>query len=679
MKKKDHVQSFLDQGSSEADEPWIKLFLETEELDQLLYYLDLSLLSMRAKFKILRSLKIESIAEITPETLVIILEDSWVRAKPYDQFLKKGSFIWTEETLTLKQPITSYQISPTGLEAILPWVIYKVEKESIENKIPSSNFYSVDKGPPFHKFISHAIVILAILIAIIFFVQSNSIKLANSGAGLDSTQLQGLYLLLISGSLIICFFPFQSFSWDHVSGLISGFMKNFKLERFNRGRRTNVRFNSLISLLDLISPEKAIIPLTAFMSLVVSISFLYDNLIGVAAVIIFGGIYFIQHLSLESRAKTQLANTLSAQSFFLDTYRSLPLLASTARKNNFMDPLKIYWQSLSENYASTLYEKDKSALWYQARLALIRTVLVQFVFLVMVLVLGLNYLDYVSFSAIQIALTVITGPTHDLFKRLKDYTHFSVLSSMFSSNDIVECFDTFQEIKCEQLRLFGPESAEINFAFESTKIYSIIGKTGSGKSELTRILTSMTTFSEGSLQVNGKTIKPGQKWRLKSIFINEELHWRGGKLLDYLTGKDPQVDIKRLRIITEDLGLDKKILLLKDGYDTEVGEVNLPFSHAEQMLLSLTRAIYSNYNAIVLDNVLNRADKNFQKIVFEYLRKHSAGRIFFIIDNNFEIITDSDYAIIVDQGAIVDHGPPNELVVISDKLKTVSRPTRYFL
>jgi ATP-binding cassette subfamily B protein len=250
---------------------------------------------------------------------------------------------------------------------------------------------------------------------------------------------------------------------------------------------------------------------------------------------------------------------------------------------------------------------------------------------------------------------------------------------MFSADKAIKCIDEIQEIRCHQLRMFGPNSPVINFTFEKAKIYSIVGKTGSGKSELSRILTSMTTFSDGALIVNGKSISPGELWRVKSIFINEELHWRGGKIRDYLTANDPNTDINKLRIITEDLGLDKKIILLKDGYDTEVGEVDLPFSHAEQMFLSLTRAIYCNYNAIVLDNVLNRADENFQKIVFKYLKKHSEGRIIFIIDNNFEIIADSDYTIVIDQGAIADHGPPNELIVISDKLKRVSRPTRYFI
>jgi|GEM_PF-6857601 len=677
--KKDHIHSFLELGVTDADESWIKLFTESEELDQLLYYLDLSLLSHRAKLKILRNLTIEEVSEISPESLLIVLEDTWVQSKPFDQFLKKGSFLWTDELLLLKKSVKAYRINPTGLEAILPWVVYKIEKDHHDTKIPPSTFFAVSKGLPFHKFVSPTIIVLALFIAANFFVQSNSIKLANSGAYLASSQMQGLYILLISGALIIGFFPLQSFSWEHVSNLITGFMKNFKLERFSRGKRTKVRFNSLIALLDLISPDKAIIPLTAVMSLFVSVSFLYDNFIGILAIVFFTSIYYLQHRSLESRAKTQLANTLSAQSFFLDSYRSLPLLAATARKNSFIEPLKKYWQSLSESYASALYEKDKSALWYQARLALIRTVLVQFVFLIMVLVLGLDYLNFVSFSAIQIALTVITGPTHDLFKRLKDYTHFSVLSNMFTSNETVTNFETISAISCEKLKLFGPHSSEINFSFESSKIYSVIGKTGSGKSELMRIMTSMTTFSEGKLKINETYVTPGERWRIKSIFINEELHWRGGKLKDYLTAKDPNVDFEKLKSITNDLGLDKKIMLLKDGYDTEVGGIDLPFSHAEQMFLTLTRAIYCNYNSIVLDNVLNRADTTFQMKVFEYLRKHGESRIFFIIDNNYEIIKESDYAIVIDQGAIADHGPPHELVVISDKLKKVSRPTRYFL
>lgn len=680
VKKSDHIQSLVgEQGVSQLDETWVKLFLESENLDQLLYYLDLSLLSQRAKYKILRTLQEESIQQISAETPVVLLEDSWIKSSPYDQFLKRGSFIWAEEGLELRSPVKVFKINPSGLEAILPWIVHKIETDQNNAPVSLEETKSTVIGEPYYKFVGQAIIVLSIFIALNFFVQSNSIKLANSGVKLESTQIYGLYALLIFGALIVSFFPFQSFSWNQINALVGGFMKRFKLDRFERKKRTIDSFNTLTSLMDLVSPEKALIPLTAFLSLVVSMSFLYDTIIGVCAVLIFGLIYYLQHLALESKARSQLATTLSAQSVFLDAYRGLTLFSTTARRNSFMGALRNYWQSLSESYASAIHAKDKANLWYQARLALIRTVLVQFVFLIMVLVLGLGFVDYVSFSAIQMALTVITGPTHDLFKRLKDYTNFSVLSGQFTFKHSIKTVETPQEMKLEKVRLLGTSSPEVNFTFNSSVIYSIVGKSGSGKSALAKILTSMNTFADGVLHINDETILPNEAWRLKSIFINEGLPWRGGRIIDFLTAEDSNPDVKRLRTITEDLGIDQKIMLLKDGYETEVEEVNLPFSHAEEMFLSLTRAVYANYSAIVLDNVLNRADSTFQKRVFTFLRKHANNRMIFLIDNDFEIIRASDYTLVVDQGNIADHGPSEELIVISDKLKRVSRPTRYFL
>ena len=679
MKKSEFIETlFCGVARTDADEKWVKKFLETEELDQLLYYLELSLAGHRAKFKILRNLEIEKNISLNGDTAVVILEDCWIESIPYDQFLKKGSFIWTDNTIMkLKNETPVYKIGTSGLEAILPWILYKIEKDTFNGEIPSVNSQLPAQGHAYKKFVGQPIIILSAFIAINFFVQSNSIKLANSGTPFEESQLYGIYSLLIFGILLIFFFPFEN-PWNQISDLITGFMKRFKSDRFERKKRSRDSLNTLTLLLDLISPDKAIIPLTALLSLIVSLSFLYDTLIGICAVLIFGAIYFIQHLALESRAKSQLANTLSAQSVFLDAYRSLPLLSATARKNGFMVPLKKYWQSLSESFASAVHAKDKSALWYQTRLALIRTILVQIVFLLMVLLLGLEFVDYVSFSAIQMALTVITGPTHDLFKRLKDYTNFSIISGQFTPTNNITFLPQIQQIKCNELKIFGSSSSEINFTFSSSNIYSIVGKTGSGKSELVKILSSMACFSHGTLQINDKVILANEAWRIKSIFITEELPWRGGRIVDFLTAQETIPDMLRLRNITNELGIDAKIILLPDGYETEVEEVNMPFSHAEQMLLSLTRAYYSKFKIIVFDNVLNRADRVFQKSVFNFLKKNSADLMIFIIDNDFEIIENSNYALVIDQGAIADHGPPHELVVISDKLKRVSRPTQYF-
>lgn len=664
-----------------SDEVWIEKFTSGSLLDQLLYYLDQSLLSQRAKLKILRNLELEEIKTISPDCPIVLVDDAWIYTHPHDQFIKKGSFIWTETELLLKEDINVYRISSQGLEPIKPWIIQKfitnqVHQHFTELKVQSSK---LENGLSFSKFLNLRLLIFSGLISFNFYLQSKSIKMANSESMINTSHLPMVYGLLLAGMFIIFVHPKNIFSFEKISTLSVGFMKRFKRDHFLRKNRNRDSYNSFSSIMDLLAADKAIIPVTALFNVLISLFFLKDTWIGMVCVLGFGILYFIQHISLESLSKKQLAQSLNVQSLYLQTYRNLPSLAETARKNGFLKDLKRYWSSLSDSVAISQHAKEKSALWYQARLALLRTVMLQSVFLIVVLLLSLDYLDFVTFATIQIAVTVITGPIHDLFKRLKDYTQFSVLTANFISPNDKKEFEKIGMIEFNQVILNSNFTTDINISIKSGSIYSLIGTSGSGKSEFCKVLTSMNTFHSGKLIIDGAHINASDYWSTKSIIVDNNFDWKGGKLINYLSTGDENPDFNQIRSICSSLGVDEKISQLPRGYETDVSQINLPFSYAERTLLSLARAIYNKMNVIALDNILGQTDSNFRKRVHETLREFCREKIIIFIDNEYEVIQLTDYALVMDRGAIIDHGPPSELLLISDKLKKISRPKKYFL
>ena len=669
------------QFAGPSDEVWIEKFTTSSLLDQLLYYLDQSLLSQRAKLKILRNLELEEIKTISPDCPIVLLNDAWIYSHPHEQFIKKGSFIWTETELLLTSDITVYRINSQGLEAIKPWIIQKFVTNQVHQYAPEvkTNSHKVENGLSFSKFLNPKLLFFSVLVSFNFYLQSKSIKMANSESIIKASQLPQLYGLLMAGMFIILVHPKNIFSFKRISDLSVGFMKRFKRDQFLRKNRNRDSYNSFSSIMDLLAIDKAIIPVTALFNVMISLFFLKDTLIGMLCVLGFGVLYFIQHISLESLSKKQLAQSLNVQSLYLQTYRNLPGLAETARRNGFLKELKRYWSSLSDSLALSQHAKEKSALWYQARLALLRTVMLQSVFLIVVLLLSLDYLDFVTFATIQIAVTVITGPIHDLFKRLKDYTQFSVLTSNFVLPNDKKEFEKISNIELQDVVLNSQFSASINITMTSGTIYSVIGASASGKSEFCKVITSMNNILSGKLIIDGKPIGTNDYWFTKAIIIDHSFDWKGGKLIHYLSASDENPNFNQIRLICSSLGVDEKISLLSRGYETDVSQVNLPFSYAERTLLSLTRAIYNNMNVIVLDNILGQTDKNFRERVMSTLRNFCKDKIIIFIDNEYEVIQLSDYALVMERGAIIDHGPPSELVLISDKLKKISRPKKYFL
>lgn len=96
--------------------------------------------------------------------------------------------------------------------------------------------------------------------------------------------------------------------------------------------------------------------------------------------------------------------------------------------------------------------------------------------------------------------------------------------------------------------------------------------------------------------------------------------------------------------ISKRIGLDEKIMKLKDGYDTVLTE-NTPISQNTRMLLIIARCLLKKSKIILLDDIVGSLDREHEKLILKYLEELKSDHTILIISNSDDIISKADYVL----------------------------------
>lgn len=101
---------------------------------------------------------------------------------------------------------------------------------------------------------------------------------------------------------------------------------------------------------------------------------------------------------------------------------------------------------------------------------------------------------------------------------------------------------------------------------------------------------------------------------------------------------------------------------MENGYDTLIENNGMNISQGQRQLLSLSRAILSNRNILILDEATSNIDSNTERIVQKsmlYLMQHKTC---FVIAHRLSTIKNADLILVVNEGKIIESGSHQELL-----------------
>jgi ABC-type multidrug transport system fused ATPase/permease subunit len=190
-------------------------------------------------------------------------------------------------------------------------------------------------------------------------------------------------------------------------------------------------------------------------------------------------------------------------------------------------------------------------------------------------------------------------------------------------------------------------------------VLGVVGRTGSGKSSLARLLVRLHDVRDGSVEVGGVDVRAVTRAALRSrvALVTQEVHVLRATVRDNLTLFDPSVPDDAIIDAVEQLGLGRWFAALPDGLDTIVREGGAGMSAGESQLLSFGRAFLADPSVVILDEASSRLDPATEVVLEAAVDALLAGRTGIVIAHRLATLQRCDTICVLDHGRVVELGP----------------------
>ncbi|MCL4265130.1 MAG: ABC transporter ATP-binding protein/permease [Anaerolineae bacterium] len=205
---------------------------------------------------------------------------------------------------------------------------------------------------------------------------------------------------------------------------------------------------------------------------------------------------------------------------------------------------------------------------------------------------------------------------------------------------------------------------DITFHLEPGKILGLLGRTGSGKTTLTRLLFRLYDVDEGAITLDGIDVHDVALSDLRGHIgmVTQEVQLFEATVRDNLTlfrNYDPDAPpISDAQIIEaiQTLGLESWFRDLPDGLDTMLKSGGQGLSAGEAQLLAFTRVFLRNPHLIILDEASSRLDPATEQLLERAIDRLLHGRTAIIIAHRLGTVQRADDILILEHGRVAEQG-----------------------
>ena len=209
----------------------------------------------------------------------------------------------------------------------------------------------------------------------------------------------------------------------------------------------------------------------------------------------------------------------------------------------------------------------------------------------------------------------------------------------------------------------------VNFSISPGEIIALVGKNGSGKSTIVKMLTRLYDPQKGGVYLDGINIKKfdiGLFRKKISVVFQDHIKYyltAGENIL--LGDMERNADAESIRTAASESGIDKKISRLPNEYDTLLGRW---FKNGEELsmgqwqMLAISRAFFRDAEIVVLDEPSSALDPEAEKKLFVSLRRLIQNRSALIISHRYSTVRQADRILVMDQGRIIEQGSHDDLM-----------------
>ncbi|HSA53978.1 MAG TPA: ABC transporter ATP-binding protein, partial [Yinghuangia sp.] len=227
-----------------------------------------------------------------------------------------------------------------------------------------------------------------------------------------------------------------------------------------------------------------------------------------------------------------------------------------------------------------------------------------------------------------------------------------------ASADVRFCDVTFGYAGAQQLfdklDLHVPSGAKVG----------LVGRSGGGKSTLTRLLLRFMDVREGRILVGGQDITRLRQADLRSLiaYVPQDPAMFHRSLRENIAFARPGATHEEIVRAARAAHVLEFAEALPDGFDTLVGERGVKLSGGQRQRVALARAILRDAPVLLLDEATSALDSESESLVQEALWRLMEGRTALVVAHRLSTVARMDRLVVLDQGTIVEQGTHAELL-----------------
>jgi len=205
---------------------------------------------------------------------------------------------------------------------------------------------------------------------------------------------------------------------------------------------------------------------------------------------------------------------------------------------------------------------------------------------------------------------------------------------------------------------------EVSFEIPRGTIFGVMGRSGSGKTTVTRLLQGLNREYQGTIKIDGMDLRQIDLDHLRSSIgvVPQENFLFSGTIRDNISAPRPNAGMEVIVRAAQMAGAEEFIERLEKGYDTEVEEGAVNFSGGQRQRLAIARALLVDPQILILDEATSALDAESEAIVNANLMRIAAGRTVIIISHRLSSLMTADAILVLERGKFYDVGKHEELL-----------------
>lgn len=209
-----------------------------------------------------------------------------------------------------------------------------------------------------------------------------------------------------------------------------------------------------------------------------------------------------------------------------------------------------------------------------------------------------------------------------------------------------------------------PVLKDVSFSCRPGQMIALVGPTGVGKTTLTQLLSRFYDVTSGSIMVDGHDVR---RVTLESLRRNissvlQDTFLFNGTIAENIAYARPSASQEEIEEAAKAADIHEDILMMPDGYETQVGERGLRLSGGQKQRVAIARAILRNSPIIILDEATASVDNETERKIQNAISHIAGKRTIIAIAHRLSTIRNADLILVVAGGTIRERGTHEELM-----------------